>query len=458
MCVTPGGSGGDRVYFVVKRTINGATKRFVEWMDTAQYMDCQITNTNSPTGIPVLTISGTTLTGLSHLEGETVDIRADVYSLGCTFYHMLTGQPPAPEGTPAKKLHHHEQIPPTDPRQLNPEIPHEAAIVLARMMAKSPGERYQEADQLVQHLLVLAVVVLGTMISAATGFEKTALVSLDQIDSPAARADFEKFAKLESSLKEIKSAQSAIQKQLAALSKTDVHDYSLEAEALRLEGEEKSLKKQLYGLRVATYRHALEPVQLADGSLVYRDASSNTPFVPAWRLSGIKDGQFKLSGGGQVVGAIPSGLPGFNLPILDLGVISSMLGIAFVIAMIGFMEATSISRALAAQSREKLDPNQELIGQGLANIVGSFFQSYVVSGSFSRSAVAAKSGAKSGFFAIVSALAVLVVILFFTRYFYHLPQPVLAAIVMSAVFGLIDFKTLKQKVGEKAVLPRKHFE
>ena len=111
-------------------------------------------------------------------------------------------------------------------------------------------------------------------------------------------------------------------------------------------------------------------------------------------------------------------------------------------AMIGFMEATSISRALAAKTREKLDPNQELIGQGLANIVGSFFQSYVVSGSFSRSAVAARVGARTGFYAVVSALGVLLVILFFTDYLYHLPKAVLAAIVMSAVFGLIDFKSM----------------
>jgi len=131
------------------------------------------------------------------------------------------------------------------------------------------------------------------------------------------------------------------------------------------------------------------------------------------------------------------------VPTLDLGIIGGLLGTAFVMALIGFMEATSISRALAAKSREKLDPNQELIGQGLANIVGSFFQSYTVSGSFSRSAVAAKAGARTGFFAIVSAAGVVLVMLFLTQYFYHLPQPVLAAIVMSAVFGLLDFKTLR---------------
>jgi SulP family sulfate permease len=127
---------------------------------------------------------------------------------------------------------------------------------------------------------------------------------------------------------------------------------------------------------------------------------------------------------------------------MDFGVISGLFGTALVMALIGFMEATSISRALAARSREKLDPNQELIGQGLANIVGSFFQSYTVSGSFSRSAVAAKAGASTGFYAVISAFGVVIAMLFFTEYFYHLPKSVLAAIVMSAVFGLIDFKVL----------------
>ena len=121
---------------------------------------------------------------------------------------------------------------------------------------------------------------------------------------------------------------------------------------------------------------------------------------------------------------------------------TDLLAVAFIMAMIGFMEATSISRALAAKTRDRLDPNQELIGQGLANIVGSFFHSYVVSGSFSRSAVAARVGAKTGFYAVVSAFGVLLVMMFLTDYLYHLPKAVLAAIVMSAVFGLIDYKSL----------------
>ena len=290
---------------------------------------------------------------------------------------------------------------------------------------------------------VLAVVVLGTIISAAVGFEKTALVAPEAIADPLARAEFDKFARLETELVKNKLAQSDVRRKIATLASTEVHDYTLESEVLRLEGEEKSLKKQLYGQRVAVYRHALEPVTGIDSQIVYRASDRALGAANRWRFAGVKDGKFKLTGGGQVVGSIPAGLPSFAIPSLDLGVMSGLLGTAFIMALIGFMEATSISRALAAQSREKLDPNQELIGQGLANIVGSFFQSYTVSGSFSRSAVAAKSGARTGFYAIISAIGVMVVMLFLTQYFYHLPQPVLAAIVMSAVFGLIDFKTLR---------------
>lgn len=286
---------------------------------------------------------------------------------------------------------------------------------------------------------VLAVVILGTVVSAAVGFERTAVVAPYRIVDPEARAEFEKFAQLEANLVKNKQAQTQLRKQIATLG-TEMHDYALEAEVLRLEGEEKSLKKRLYGQRVKVYRYAMQPVKGTDGQIVYRASDKG---ASVWRFTGVRDGTFKLSGGGQVVGSIPAGLPSFKLPAMDLGVMSGLLGTAFIMALIGFMEATSISRALAAQSREKLNPNQELIGQGLANIVGSFFQSYTVSGSFSRSAVAAKAGARTGLYAIISAIGVVIVMLFLTQYFYHLPQPVLAAIVMSAVFGLIDFKTLR---------------
>ena len=90
------------------------------------------------------------------LDPRDADVRSDIYSLGCTFYHALTGQAPVPEGTAARKLHCHEHEAPIDPRQLNPDVPDDVAAILARMMAKNPKNRYQRPEHLVQHLVMVA--------------------------------------------------------------------------------------------------------------------------------------------------------------------------------------------------------------------------------------------------------------------------------------------------------------
>jgi MFS superfamily sulfate permease-like transporter len=102
------------------------------------------------------------------------------------------------------------------------------------------------------------------------------------------------------------------------------------------------------------------------------------------------------------------------------------------------MEAISIAKAIAARTHQRLDPNQELIGQGLANAVGSVFQSYAVSGSFSRSAVNFHGGAVTGLSSVYASIVVVLTLLFFTPLLYHLPQAVLAAIIMMAVVGLLN--------------------
>ena len=289
---------------------------------------------------------------------------------------------------------------------------------------------------------VLLVVVVGTIVSANIGFEKTVVVSSQQIADKEVRTIFEKMKHDQAELVRIKTEKQSISEKLQKVDSHSQVAYDFQARILRLQGEEKSVKYSLYHQRAEINHIGLVPEKLATGNVIYKRAEDEGMFSDLWRWSGFTENNFRLSGGGTVVSHIPSGVPGFSVPKVDLGIISDLFAIAFIMAMIGFMEATSISRALAAKTREKLTPNQELIGQGLANIVGSFFQSYVVSGSFSRSAVAARVGASTGFYAIVSALGVLFVMLFLTEYLYHLPKAVLAAIVMSAVFSLIDFKSL----------------
>jgi MFS superfamily sulfate permease-like transporter len=145
-----------------------------------------------------------------------------------------------------------------------------------------------------------------------------------------------------------------------------------------------------------------------------------------------------LSGGGSVVGNIPQGLPPLGLPKIDFRVMLSLFTMAVTISLLGFMEAISIAKAMAAKTGQRLDYNQELIGQGLANIIGSIGQSYPVSGSFSRSAVNLQAGAVTGFSNVFSSCVVVVTLLFFTELLYHLPQAVLAAIIMMAVIGLVN--------------------
>ncbi|MDO8463791.1 MAG: SulP family inorganic anion transporter, partial [Gallionella sp.] len=101
-----------------------------------------------------------------------------------------------------------------------------------------------------------------------------------------------------------------------------------------------------------------------------------------------------------------------------------------------------IAKAMAAKTRGRIDPNQELIGQGFANIVGSFSQSFPVSGSFSRSAVNLNAGALTGMSLVFAGVIVLITLIFLTPLLYHLPQAVLAAVIMMAVVGLINFKAI----------------
>jgi SulP family sulfate permease len=132
------------------------------------------------------------------------------------------------------------------------------------------------------------------------------------------------------------------------------------------------------------------------------------------------------------------------VPNLEWAAIKALLPAALVIAVISFMEAMSSCKVIAIRTRARWNENQELIGQGLAKIAAALCQSMPVSGSFSRSALNLACNARTGMSSVWAAAAVLVTLLFFTPYLYHLPKPVLAAMIILAVLNLINFAALRQ--------------
>ena len=148
--------------------------------------------------------------------------------------------------------------------------------------------------------------------------------------------------------------------------------------------------------------------------------------------------------GGAIVNSIEiDGLFSFKIPSFDFNAMGTLFIYAITISLIGFMEAISVAKSMAATTKQRLDVNQELIGQGLSNIASSFFQGYAVSGSFSRSAVNLTAGAVTGFSSVVTAIIVGLTILWLTPLLYHLPQATLAAIILMSVVNLIHFSPLR---------------
>ncbi len=149
--------------------------------------------------------------------------------------------------------------------------------------------------------------------------------------------------------------------------------------------------------------------------------------------------------GVQIVGAVPSGLPAFKLPDVRLDTIWGLWPIALVLAMVGYLETISIGKAIEEKNNtDHINANQELVALGSANILGSFFQSYVSTASFSRSAINNESGAQTQLSAIFSVLLVVGTLLFLTPLFYYLPNAILASIIMVSVVGLINISYPKR--------------
>jgi len=161
-----------------------------------------------------------------------------------------------------------------------------------------------------------------------------------------------------------------------------------------------------------------------------------------WYIKSYKNRVVELQAGGKVIGKVPGGLPGFRMPSFDWAAMMHLIGATITISLIGFMEAISIAKAMAAKTRQSLNADRELIGQGMSNLIGSMFQAYPVSGSFSRSAVNINAGAVTGFSSVITVIVVAFALLFLTPLLYYLPQATLAAVIITAVAGLVSIKPM----------------
>jgi len=297
---------------------------------------------------------------------------------------------------------------------------------------------------------VLVAVAVTTVLSFAIGFEQKTVVNIADIRSPEANREIANFNLAVTSVTRLSEKRAAL---IRALKTTGGIQDPFEALDKKYAIEHISVKIEQFKDQTRNYRKSLRGLRFNGVS----ESNAAFKFYPPGEIPDSVDGDGRiwqieignapllthrllLTAGGKVVGNVPRGLPALSIPEIDYPVMGHLLPFAVIIALLGFMEAISVAKAMAAKTGQRIDPNRELIGQGLANLCGAAAKSYPTSGSFSRSAVNLQSGAISSLSSVFTSLTVVIVLLFLTPLFYHLPQSVLAAIIMMAVVGLINIK------------------
>ncbi len=297
---------------------------------------------------------------------------------------------------------------------------------------------------------VLVAVVVTSLISWAFGFEHNCKCELSLIASPYVKDTIREYNGILDRIEEGSRARIPLKDKIDGAKKTygshSATGMELEhqVELLNLNIKELKEKSQVYRDRLRAFE--FEAFEDNDGKPRFFIKGELPPnkkrYGRIWRLKvgnrSLDETAITSVGGGSVVGKIPKGLPVFSLPRIDFKAMLTLFPMAAIISLLGFMEAISIAKAMAAKTGQRLDPNQELIGQGLANIMGSIGKGYPVSGSFSRSAVNIQSGAVTGMSSVFTSGVVVIALMFLTPLLYYLPQSVLAAIIMMAVVSLIN--------------------
>jgi SulP family sulfate permease len=299
---------------------------------------------------------------------------------------------------------------------------------------------------------VLIAVVLTTLVSWQIGFERNSTATIAEVVDPDARSLLDEYTRIEGRIGELLADVAA--KTTALNQERRDHGemshevvtltYEIELLRLQLKDRENENRRRNRTIRSMVFERvpgaAGEPARLFAAGRVPADLHSDGI---RWRSVRVAKGEMKLVGGGEVVGRVPQGLPGVSLPEFSWDTLGALFSAAVVISLVGFMEAISIAKAMAAKTKQRIDPSQELIGQGLANLAGAFTQSFPVSGSFSRSAVNLNAGAVTGLSSVFAGAIVVLTLLFLTPLLYHLPQAVLAAVIIMAVVGLVNVSAIR---------------
>ena len=193
-------------------------------------------------------------------------------------------------------------------------------------------------------------------------------------------------------------------------------------------------------------RKRLKPLLIGKGlAPKLADAIAKAGPVAAVAVTTLLSWGLDLSSMGvAIVGDVPSGLPSISAPPLDLGLWTSLLGSALLISVIGFVESVSVAQTLAAKRRQRIHPDQELIGLGAANIGAAFTGGYPVTGGFARSVVNFDAGAETPAAGAFTAVGIALATLFLTPLLHFLPVATLAATIIVAVLSLVDFGSIRR--------------
>ncbi|MBF0119348.1 MAG: SulP family inorganic anion transporter [Desulfobacterales bacterium] len=295
---------------------------------------------------------------------------------------------------------------------------------------------------------VLVAVTITTLISWLFAFEHNTNVDILSIEYPEAHNMIDDFNRSVNYLNPLAEEKTKLNKELdiAKSTKDRIKVLNAEHEMTVISLKMDKLKEEAQIIKDQIRNILFVGIKQQDGSLKFYPKDQKIEGAQTdgriWRIkignNPLKKDKIKMMGGGAVVGYVPKGLPALTVPHVDIKGINHLLPYAIIISLLGFMEAISIAKAMAAKTGQRLDPNQELIGQGLANIFGAIGKGYPTSGSFSRSAVNLQTGAMSGLSSVFASIAVVIALMFCTHLLYHLPESVLAAVIMIAVISLLN--------------------